>query len=191
MRFKPPPRNTDIGWRVEFRSMDIQLTDFENAAFSVFVVLLTRAILHFNLDLYMPLSQVDRNMQTAHSRRELDSKFHFRNVQAESTETSLLTINEIMNGHGACPGLVDLVDYYLHAQEKETLDDATRRALREMTDVIRRKANGSLKTGAQYIRNFVQTHSAYKRDSVVSEEIARDLLLKIKEMNKVQFTHQS
>jgi hypothetical protein len=35
----------DIGWRVEFRSMEIQITDFENAAFSIFIVLVTRAIL--------------------------------------------------------------------------------------------------------------------------------------------------
>ncbi|KAJ3079501.1 hypothetical protein HK100_010402, partial [Physocladia obscura] len=32
MRFKPPPPNSPIGWRVEFRSMEIQFTDFENAA---------------------------------------------------------------------------------------------------------------------------------------------------------------
>ncbi|CAG2113465.1 unnamed protein product, partial [Medioppia subpectinata] len=37
MRFKPPPLNQQsIGWRVEFRPMEIQMTDFENAAFSVF-----------------------------------------------------------------------------------------------------------------------------------------------------------
>ena len=38
--------------------MEVQLTDFENAAFSVFIVLLTRAILSFNLNFYMPISQV-------------------------------------------------------------------------------------------------------------------------------------
>jgi len=98
MRFKPPPPNSPIGWRVEFRSMEVQLTDFENAAFTVFIVLLTRAILSFNLNLYIPITkvgraparrrrrgertstsgtrarrrrplpQVDENMQTAHTR---------------------------------------------------------------------------------------------------------------------------
>jgi glutamate--cysteine ligase catalytic subunit len=32
-RWKPPPVGSDIGWRVEFRTMEIQLTDFENAAY--------------------------------------------------------------------------------------------------------------------------------------------------------------
>lgn len=58
LRFKPPPPNTDIGWRVEFRSMEVQPTDFENAAYSVFIVLLTRAILSFGLNFYMPVSKV-------------------------------------------------------------------------------------------------------------------------------------
>jgi glutamate--cysteine ligase catalytic subunit len=38
--------------------MEVQLTDFENAAYSVFIVLLTRAILSFNLNFYMPISKV-------------------------------------------------------------------------------------------------------------------------------------
>lgn len=132
MRFKPPPANSPIGWRVEFRPtevldtntshdpffvslihpvvfcsrghtigvmhvlrlhdhticssglisssflvfsrlilflrylsqdvflflLQVQLTDFENAAFATFVVLITRVILSFNLNLLIPLSKV-------------------------------------------------------------------------------------------------------------------------------------
>ena len=58
LRFKPPPASSPIGWRVEFRSMEVQMTDFENAAFAVFVVLLSRAILYFKLNFYIPISKV-------------------------------------------------------------------------------------------------------------------------------------
>ncbi|KAJ3053715.1 hypothetical protein HK097_003566 [Rhizophlyctis rosea] len=79
MRFKPPPPASDIGWRVEFRSMEIQLTDKENAAFAVFVVLLTRAILSFDLNFYIPLSKVDENMRRGHGRDAvLGERFWFR-----------------------------------------------------------------------------------------------------------------
>lgn len=84
VRWKPPPpRNSPndphIGWRTEFRSMEIQLTDFENAAFTTFIVLLTRVILAFDLNLYLPLSRVDANMQRAHSRNAAaKGKFFFR-----------------------------------------------------------------------------------------------------------------
>ena len=58
MRFKPPPPGSPIGWRVEFRVCEAQLTDFENAAFVVFIVLLTRVILTYKFDFLMPISYV-------------------------------------------------------------------------------------------------------------------------------------
>lgn len=79
MRFKPPPIGSDIGWRVEVRPMEIQITDFENAAFSVFVVLITRAILSFDLNFYLPIPRTTENMETAHKRDAvLNDKFYFR-----------------------------------------------------------------------------------------------------------------
>jgi len=84
VRWKPPPPRDSpnaphIGWRTEFRSMEIQLTDFENAAFAVFIVLLQRTILTFDLNLYIPISKVDANMQRAHSRNSSGrGKFFFR-----------------------------------------------------------------------------------------------------------------
>lgn len=120
MRFKPPPPNSSIGWRVEFRSMEVQISDFENAAYSVFIVLLTRVILSFGLNFYIPISKVDANMQTAHKRDAvLNEKFYFRkNVFTSRTPTGnaqpnpesvededayeLMTLNEIVNGKVSC-----------------------------------------------------------------------------------------
>ncbi|KAG8761065.1 hypothetical protein FRC14_007846 [Serendipita sp. 396] len=79
LRFKPPPPGSQMGWRVEFRSMEVQLTDFENAAFSIFIVLLSRAILTFGLNFYIPLSKVDENMERAQKRdASRKTKFWFR-----------------------------------------------------------------------------------------------------------------
>jgi glutamate--cysteine ligase catalytic subunit len=88
VRWKPPPprsgpNDPHIGWRTEFRSMEIQLTDFENAAFTTFITLLTRVILTFDLNLYIPLSRVDANMQRAHGRNAaVKGKFFFRRHMA-------------------------------------------------------------------------------------------------------------
>ncbi|KAL8798677.1 MAG: hypothetical protein Q9182_006463 [Xanthomendoza sp. 2 TL-2023] len=81
VRFKPPPSITskDTGWRVEFRPMEVQMTDFENAAFATFIVLLSRTILHFDLNLYMPIAMVDENMEKAHVRDAVNCEhFYFR-----------------------------------------------------------------------------------------------------------------
>ncbi|KAL2020925.1 hypothetical protein VTK56DRAFT_7812 [Thermocarpiscus australiensis] len=133
MRFKPPPADNSIGWRVEFRPMEIQITDFENAAFAVFMVLVTRVILSFDLNFYIPIKKVDENMETAHARDAvLTRKFYFRrnlfrasrgSASGASTPTTisrppspagpvedeyrLMSVNEIINGTAyarACGG---------------------------------------------------------------------------------------
>jgi glutamate--cysteine ligase catalytic subunit len=102
MRFKPPPPTSpNMGWRVEFRSMEVQRTDFENASFAIFIVLLTRTILSLGLNFYIPLSKVDENMGRAVSRDAvLNQKFWFRkNVRGMSDDTVVqMTCDEIING---------------------------------------------------------------------------------------------
>lgn len=79
--FKPPPSavTKETGWRVEIRSMEVQITDFGNAAFSIFVVHLPRATLYFDLNLYISIARIDENMEIAHARDAVVSrKFFFR-----------------------------------------------------------------------------------------------------------------
>ena len=49
--------------------MEIQITDFENAAFTVFIALVSRAILLFGLNLYIPISQVRTIVPFSHLHR--------------------------------------------------------------------------------------------------------------------------
>ena len=48
------------------------MTDFENAAFSVFIVLLTRAIISLDLNFYMPISLVSPFLVQLH--RDVDEE---------------------------------------------------------------------------------------------------------------------
>ena len=110
MRFKPPPPKSTIGWRVEFRPCEAQISDFENAAFVCFVVLLTRVILTYGLNFLMPISRVDENMQRAQKRDALlTQKFWFRkdlvpNRDAQPGSAAVdqvcveMTVSEIING---------------------------------------------------------------------------------------------
>ena len=81
VRWKPPTIGGVVeAWRVELRTMEVMLTDFENAAFTVFAGLLCRAILFYNLELYIPMSKVDENMKRAEKRNALlEQKFWFTN----------------------------------------------------------------------------------------------------------------
>lgn len=239
MRFKPPPPDADIGWRVEFRSMEIQMTDFENAAFSIFIVLITRAILSFDLNFYIPIPRTTENMETAHTRDGvMKSKFWFRKnpfpprrsakdsspfpnggggassgnsseaaISGVSTplrpptqtqpqpsrpptpgpvedEYTQMTIDEIINGTRTdnpddFPGLIPLVELYL---DSVNIDVTTRCELARYLDLIRQRANGTLWTGAKWIREFVRSHPDYNGDSAVSEKVVYDLIKKVEDV---------
>ncbi|RXM33120.1 Glutamate--cysteine ligase catalytic subunit [Acipenser ruthenus] len=134
MRFKPPPPNSDIGWRVEFRPMDVQLTDFENSAYVVFVVLLTRVILSYKLDFLIPLSK--------------EGVFH---------------------------GLIPILNCYLENME---VDVETRCTILNYFKLIKKRASGELMTMARWMREFVANHPEYKQDSVITDKINYDLIVK-------------
>ncbi|CAG8192503.1 unnamed protein product [Penicillium olsonii] len=73
------PEGKDTGWRLEFRPMEVQLTDFENAAFIAFMVLLRHSIEYYKLNLYIPMRLVVKNMQAAGKRDAvLQEKFWVR-----------------------------------------------------------------------------------------------------------------
>jgi len=209
------------------------MTDFENAAFAVFVVLLSRAILYFKLNFYIPISKVDENMGRAQERDAAASrKFYFRKEvflavrSGASSDTSSsgasspldgsprkkekklkncfpppqlpengildrlpvdeeygeFTMNEIMNGKGEnFPGLLPLVDAYLNTLE---IDLDNMKKIQSYLELVRRRSNGTLLTPATWIRNFVQSHPDYQKDSVVSQVINYDLLLAVDEIER-------
>jgi glutamate--cysteine ligase catalytic subunit len=178
VRFKPPPPNSPIGWRVEFRTMEVQLTDFENAAFTVFIALLARAILLFKLNLYIPISKVDENVKTAHKndavRRE---RFFFRlgihGKKSAEDEYDQMSIEDIMCGTGKFEGLIPLVEAYLSLIK---CDKNTLLVVGGYLDLIRRRARGELLTQAQWLRRYVQNHPSYQQDSTISPALYYNII---------------
>ncbi|CAF1115023.1 unnamed protein product [Adineta ricciae] len=179
LRLKPPPLDDDLmGWRVEFRPMDIQMTDFGNAALTVFVALMTRVILTYNLDFAIPISQVNENMNRAHHRDSArQEKFYFRC----GNEISEMYMNEIINGNNDFPGLVPLTRQYIG--EREDIDADTRFTIEQYLLLVSKRAAGTLMTNASWIRQFVLSHASYKQDSVVTEEIQYDLVRKMEQIS--------
>uniref|UniRef100_A0A5F9CED7 Glutamate--cysteine ligase n=1 Tax=Oryctolagus cuniculus TaxID=9986 RepID=A0A5F9CED7_RABIT len=196
MRFKPPPPNSDIGWRVEFRPMEVQLTDFENSAYVVFVVLLTRVILSYKLDFLIPLSKVDENMKVAQKRDAvLKEMFYFRkdickggnavvdgcgkaqnSTELAVEEYALMSIDTIINGkEGVFPGLIPILNSYLENME---VDVDTRCSILNYLKLIKKRASGELMTVARWMREFIANHPDYKQDSVITDEMNYSLILK-------------
>uniref|UniRef100_A0A8C3VKN1 Glutamate--cysteine ligase n=1 Tax=Catharus ustulatus TaxID=91951 RepID=A0A8C3VKN1_CATUS len=204
MRFKPPPPNSDIGWRVEFRPMEVQLTDFENSAYVVFVVLLTRVILSYKLDFLIPLSKVDENMKEAQKRDAVrQGMFYFRKdickggnavvdgcgsaqngTGTNTEEYTLMSIDTIINGkEGVFPGLIPILNSYLENME---VDVDTRCTILNYLKLIKKRASGELMTVARWMREFIAQHPDYKQDSVITDEINYSLMWKCNQIAQGQ-----
>ena len=69
VRLKPPPSfESTIGWRTEFRTMEISLTDDENAAFSILSSFFVRILTEndtFKFNLYIPMDKMHANFERA------------------------------------------------------------------------------------------------------------------------------
>lgn len=201
MRWKPPPVPSDdgphIGWRTEFRPMEVQLTDFENAAFTAVTVLLSRVLLVFNLDLLIPLSKVDENMKRAHDMDSVrNQKFWFRKHVVpygdctgcdkvdlpEGDDSEEMTMDEIMHGKGEhFPGLIQMCYAYL---EHIACDATSFARINQYLSLISQRASGKLMTPAAWMREFVQKHPEYKKDSIVTPGVAADLMIACDEIGR-------
>eukprot|EP00605_Chrysophyceae_sp_TOSAG23-4_P002984 GSChrysophyteH1.ASY1.ANO1.3287.1 assembled CDS len=169
------------GWRVEFRPLEISLTDFENAAYAVSIVLLARAILALGLNFYTPLSLVEANMARS-ERKDACLKEKFYNASSSSRipeklvdddlEIIELTCNELFNGTSDFKGIIPVIRDYLNrigATEK-SLDK-----LNPYLDLLSNRASGKVPTTARWIRDYVTSHADYKGDGNLSQRINDDL----------------
>lgn len=114
VRFKMPLNET-MGWRVEFRSMEIQLTADENSAFSLLVFCLVKMLAETpSLNFYIPITKVNENFDRAHHECSiLKEKFFVRtNVFDEGApKIAELYLREIFFGSKdhEFPGLFTLI----------------------------------------------------------------------------------
>ncbi|KAF2093856.1 GCS-domain-containing protein [Rhizodiscina lignyota] len=193
----PEPNAADQGWRVEFRPMEVQFTDFDNAAFLIFLDLVRQVLAWMGpkLDFYMPLELVRENMDRAHARDAVvKQKFWFPGHVVQDTSSGEgvklnnhgpdipeWTVDEIINGRtkgdAAFPGLLPLVERYL--KEKMGQDSEQ---LHPYLDLIRRRANGQDVTPAHWMRSFVHCHPTYERDSRISQRACYDMLQEAERM---------
>ena len=198
VRFKAPLVDGE-GWRAEIRCMELQLTNFENGTVGVFIGLLVKLLTEFDVNFLLPLSKISENMDRAKGRDAvLEEKFYFRKdiipksyksnllsssdylVSNSETEADMqieeLTVEQILEGDANInyKGIIPLMEEFMEFKGYAE-DDVNK--LREHLKIIRGRASRQYKTPARFTRDFVLAHNDYKHDSVVSEQIARDLLL--------------
>ncbi|KAL6928174.1 hypothetical protein ACO0SA_002906 [Hanseniaspora valbyensis] len=200
LRFKIPHKISEgdapePGFRVEFRPLEIQLTDFANAAFSFLLNIIVQFMLSpkTNINFYIEMSKVWQNFDQSIERNSiLKDKFHwvekfktFDECPSVVNKTCKMSIDQIM--HNEDSGiLTTLVNQQLRAlnfiAENETWEDLrkdkdnTKERLYYYLRIISDRSKGVLPTEAKWQRDYVLSHPEYAKDSKVTELISSDLI---------------
>ncbi|KAM0673510.1 glutamate--cysteine ligase [Gurleya vavrai] len=207
MRFKLPSQNgrlEESGWKVEFRPMEIQPTAFENSAYCIFVVLLSKAIIEYKINFYMPLSLVDENFRRANLLNYKESEFkkklendraifYYRKNIFEEGKANICegTIKDIFMGDGDYEGIFGVVKRFVdeHYNKKENCEEEKSNIYKYL-NFLEKRINNEYVSVADFMRKFVITHEDYKNDANASEKILDELIDKVKiitEENSVEY----
>ncbi|KAL4462626.1 hypothetical protein ABPG74_000456 [Tetrahymena malaccensis] len=185
VRLKPPPSmDSNIGWRTEFRTMECQITNDENAAFMLLSHIFVRLFYQSDsLNFYIPITKVDINFQRA---KQVDAittqKFFFRTNILDDGEPIIeeLTLQEIFFGKSnVFEGLYKYASQVWESMMKEfyqSNDNIVNTEFEQVWSFIRQRTSGEKLTVARWIRNFVNNHPEYQQDSEITNSIAYDLI---------------
>lgn len=176
--------NDSLPWRVEFRPMEAQPSDMENAALVVALRVLQQTIQHFNLDLKIPISEVEQNMDRANDRSAAtDQIFRFAVRPLSSAHGPIpvfdgwASLDVIFNGSGdgagqTWRGLLPLARDYLAHRNIASLHSGEQEKILGALDLLSARASGRVETPAKWMRRFVADRSW---ESSLGEEISSRL----------------
>ena len=168
VRLKPPSGEND-GWKVEVRVLEMQTTTFGNTAFIIFINLLSKILFYYKLNLYIPITEVDSNFKKAFKHDSVKSMYSFRkNIFDDESNFVDKSLKEI----------VDILLKYIY-NYLEIIDVQLKNKLAKYLEYIRGLSDGTIKTDAKKMRDFVKKHPDYNKDSIVTQQISDDLIERI------------
>ncbi len=196
LRFKlPRPADHDFSYKIEIRTCDLQITPFENTSIIHLIINLYNIIVKNKCNFIIPITKVDENYENGYHMDAINSKKFwwrvnsfdsssidninndsFNYVEDGEKNIKLLSINEIFNGAKEYnyPGILTVIKEDI--LNDNNMDMNKKEELLKFVEFLEKRAKGELWTDAKYIRNFVDNHPKYNKDSIISEEINFDLI---------------
>ena len=159
VRLKPPFDKKS--WKVELRCLEIQRNSFENSALLAFVTILVKTLLHFKIDLRIPMSNLHINIKKAQEVNALQKNVFYYILDNHIYRGK---IKDIFLGNRDRKGIINYMYEYLNTKE---IDDNIMNYIQYITN----KLKGEYKTNAQTIRDFVYNHPDYTHESILSKTI--------------------
>ena len=152
-----------IPWRVEFRPMECQPSDFENAAFAVSLVMIQQAVLS-KIDIQIPMTTIEENMKKANMKNAvLEQEFWFF---AKGHFEGLATLDGIFNGiDNRWPGFIPLTKSWINNKQQQQSSKQTgtdtlpppAEVITHYLNFVSARASGAASTPARWIRTLIES----------------------------------
>jgi len=179
VRFKPPPcasnsADCSLGWRVEFRTPEVQITDFENAAIVSVIRLLAEVIIDEKWDLTIPISCCNANDKVSSVRGAATSgRFWFREAPSAAGSPQQRSLKDILTGSN---GIFARCHAWLDQRCGSGCCSAEAAAkFHSYMSLFERRASGELPTPASFLRARLQSHPGYAGDGVLPADFVFDV----------------
>ena len=167
--------SNETGWRVEFRVLDLQMTDFENAAFAVSSLLICKAMVWRNYFPYCKISQLDSDISLAIKPNScLWGKFNWGDKK--------LSIKDIFDNNGS-NSLLTICQQYLHYLN---LSEIEFNLYMKYLNHVYRLSTGEVKTTATDIRDTINQKRA-ENNELDNFQIIKNSLLEIRDIRNLKF----
>ena len=204
LRFKlPRSSDGDTCFKIEIRTLDLQISPYENTSMICMILLTYALILCSNeINFIIPISKVDENFKRAYKKDAINKEKFWWRIDCFKDE-KLLEIN--------CTNCVRFRKEFkrdenlTYEKDQNNIKELTineifngcekynypglivyykkimnfmfkTNKMNNYVDFIEKRAKGEIWTDAKYIRNFVLNHKKYNKDSIVTEEINYDLI---------------
>ena len=204
LRFKlPRSSDGDTCFKIEIRTLDLQISPYENTSMICMILLTYALILCSNeINFIIPISKVDENFKRAYKKDAINKEKFWWRIDCFKDE-KLLEIN--------CTNCVrfrkefKIEENLTYEKDQNNIKELTineifngcekynypglivyykkimnfmfkTNNMNNYIDFIEKRAKGEIWTDAKYIRNFVMNHEKYKKDSIVTDEINYDLI---------------
>ena len=141
----------------------------------------------------IPITKIDENYENAYQRDSIntgkfwwrincfekganDDEDNFDYAEDEKKNIKLLTINEIFNGKKEYnyPGILNVIRDEIINNNSNSYEKQNESL--KFIEFLEKRTKGELWTDAKYIRNFVNNHPKYNKDSLITEDINFDLI---------------
>jgi glutamate--cysteine ligase catalytic subunit len=161
--------SSQYSYRVEFRPLEVQVGDMENACFIIFVVVYIKARLYAGRDTRISISKLDENMAVCHLQGAIKNQVYWWNHTGN--ESTQMAPSDIWNND-----IYPMIQDYLSSPSFSQNEGVTQEEVLHMVQHVGSIFTGKTPTRAEKTRQWISARNPLVKDNSISNQVLTELL---------------